>query len=41
MASQAMMHTPNLLSRIEWHDLLTIFVASLGAIGFYLLKFVA
>jgi hypothetical protein len=36
-----MKHTPNLLSRIDWNDLLTIPIASLGAGGFYLLKFFA
>jgi len=33
-----MKHSPRLLRRIDWRDLLTIFVASLGAGGFYLLK---
>jgi hypothetical protein len=39
--SQAMKHTPTSLSRIDWPDLLTILVASLGAGGFYLLKVLA
>jgi hypothetical protein len=36
-----MKHTPNSLSRIDWKDLLTILVASLGVGGFYLLKVLA
>ena len=39
--SQAMKHISNSLDRIDWNDLLTILVASLGAGGFYLLKVLA